>query len=1044
MRTILILILASIQASLYTTETYAWQETQAEIVPGGDLRWAPRPFAFRAGPTTRYIDFDNGSDDAPGTREQPWRRHPWDPEVAGRSRAHSGPATFIFKRGVVYRGRLSAPAMDGSAGEPSRLTSDPSWGSGDAIVCGAAPVTGWLEERHRDMPTDGAIWSSRIDWQPRRVWIRATDGALQRLTLARTPNWKSAPDDMRAGWWEWENPQWWTGANKVSHAGKRMHIGIDARHLDGPPELYRDALVWTEYAIMMGSPYATRVEGYDAQRKGLIFQGPWWGDGEQTVTGNRYYLEDKPQFLDEDGEYWFEPAGKGGTLYVRLPAGVNPAAITIEAARHSTLVSTGSMHHLEISGLVFQAGNTHWDLTARSFVDPEVESAGIRLLGSGSDIRIANCRFEHLTGGVRLRAPKDDQTLKNATISDCDFADLDRFGIFVGNSSRWGKAEGPFSHVEEISILRNRLTRIGLRGGRDCHGHVIVTEFPASQHIAGNIVAQVGGAGIFAFGGKGSGQLHDVPLSRSLIHHNKVSDTMLMTNDWGGIETWQGGPHYLWSNISVNPGGYWHWSARNMDPRKPESIDYGTARQGYAFYFDGSFKNWVFNNIAIGGSSTIGDPRSNACAFMEVIGFQNAFFNNTAWRFNAGHRRQHPRAGRDLILGNIYQDMSMWNLALTKPRGTEDANAYQMKNGEGKDFNIPSMAIGANVFAGTTRAFGAFDELGTRHGSMAEFAVAFAARKAKRADIGISQDGAVLADPAAGDFRPAASSPAVDSGVRVFVPWSLAATVGEWHFTLNVHDPDSVIDEHWYMTPYYAGREDYWKTPRNHLHGTGLAITDYIAGPLEDWTNGALRLAAGTTLVVPGADRPPYSYSIGKETRTAPADVQASADVSTDDLLIEAYLRTTQRDGSIVAKLGRCGYAFELADGRPRLRLRIDGTDALVATATQALADGAWHHIIVEADRDGAPAIYIDGQAVQVEKSGVMPTASLSDQADLRVGGLAMDIDFLRLARSTLAGSRTSIDELYAWQTNGPHLRDFAGRPPIGSRRDAGALESAR
>jgi hypothetical protein len=163
------------------------------------------------------------------------------------------------------------------------------------------------------------------------------------------------------------------------------------------------------------------------------------------------------------------------------------------------------------------------------------------------------------------------------------------------------------------------------------------------------------------------------------------------------------------------------------------------------------------------------------------------------------------------------------------------------------------------------------------------------------------------------------------------VPWSLAATVGEWHFTLNVHDPDSVIDEHWYMTPYYAGREDYWKTPRNHLHGTGLAITDYIAGPLEDWTNGALRLAAGTTLVVPGADRPPYSYSIGKETRTAPADVQASADVSTDDLLIEAYLRTTQRDGSIVAKLGRCGYALELADGRPRLRLRIDGTDALVA-----------------------------------------------------------------------------------------------------------------
>jgi len=115
-----------------------------------------------------------------------------------------------------------------------------------------------------------------------------------------------------------------------------------------------------------------------------------------------------------------------------------------------------------------------------------------------------------------------------------------------------------------------------------------------------------------------------------------------------------------------------------------------------------------------------------------------------------------------------------------------------------------------------------------------------------------------------------------------------------------------------------------------------------------------------------------------------------------------------------------------------------------VATATQTLSDGAWHHVIAEADRDGVPAIYIDGQAVRIEISGVMPTASLANEADLHVGGLAMDIDFLRIARSTLAGSRTSIGELHAWQADGPQLRDFAGRTPTGSRRDAGALETAR
>ena len=40
---------------------------------------------------------------------------------------------------------------------------------------------------------------------------------------------------------------------------------------------------------------------------------------------------------------------------------------------------------------------------------------------------------------------------------------------------------------------------------------------------------------------------------------------------------------------------------------------------------------------------------------------------------------------------------------------------------------------------------------------------------------------------------------------------------------------------------------------------------------------------------------------------------------------------------------------------------------------------------------------------------------------------LAVDLDFLRLALSSLAGSKTSIQELHAWQFHGPQYRDFAG-----------------
>ncbi len=44
------------------------------------------------------------------------------------------------------------------------------------------------------------------------------------------------------------------------------------------------------------------------------------------------------------------------------------------------------------------------------------------------------------------------------------------------------------------------------------------------------------------------------------------------------------------------------------------------------------------------------------------------------------------------------------------------------------------------------------------------------------------------------------------------------------------------------------------------------------------------------------------------------------------------------------------------------------------------------------------------------------------------------------MSLGTLADARTSIEELYAWEFNGPFLRDFAGRAPEG-KRDAGALE---
>ncbi len=125
---------------------YDWQKQQATVLPDGDLEWTPHPFVYEAGNDVRYIDFENGDDTSDGlSAGTPWKHHPWDPQATANAAGASGIRTYVFKRGVIYRGSLNAKES-GEPGNPVRLTSDPSWGSGEACIYGSVPFTsGWIQ-----------------------------------------------------------------------------------------------------------------------------------------------------------------------------------------------------------------------------------------------------------------------------------------------------------------------------------------------------------------------------------------------------------------------------------------------------------------------------------------------------------------------------------------------------------------------------------------------------------------------------------------------------------------------------------------------------------------------------------------------------------------------------------------------------------------------------------------------------------------------------------------------------------------------------------
>lgn len=1021
---------------LVAAESWDWQHDYATVSPSGDLSWAPEPFTFAVGETVRYIDYENGDDGNPGTKAKPWKHHPWDKQAGGQAKAGvHGPVSYVFKRGVIYRGSLKGAAQ-GRPGDPVRLTSDPSWGTGEAVIAGSIAITGGWQRGGdglpKDVPDRDRIWSVELPKgvAPLNVW--SVDGeTITRLYVARIPNWTYGDDDtdnIKASWFRSERR-----GEITKLKGKQKNLLYLDNSLPKDPAFYEGANIYSEWGPVMGTAAPEPIEQYDQKKHAVVSHGFFPQGTKRMFGGQRYYLDDNPRYLDEGGEFWFASSGSNkGRLYLRLPGDADPNTMRIEVAERTTLIDLQRVEHLVISGLDFRFTNMPERKVWPWMTKPEV----ISLQGTGQDIRISNNTFYHVNAAVVMEAKGPQDQLDDIVISDNDIRYTDNGGIGVREGSPEDKIGPPYGRLGDVALLRNNIYHAGMCMERMSHGHCVSINGAKTAHIAGNILHRTGGWGISVRPGKGSGVAGDLPFTRYIIHQNKVVDAMLFSNDWGAIESWQGGPAYIFNNVVGNPVGYM-WG--------------GKRRFAHAYYLDGAFKNYHFNNIAWAESSTPDDHEASASAFQEIHSFQNTWFNNTVYNFLNGSRRQKPDAGRDKFLGNIFQDIGQYVFRHTDSKNT-DPNAHDAGQ-QGEEFAYETNAYAQNVFYDIAGMIGNFHAQGGDFKEVEAMAAALAREHTMASGVGVMAQKSPLRNAAEHDFRPASGSAAIDRGVRVFVPWALSGVVGEWNFTINRKDPGEVIDEHWYMTDYYGQRTDYHATPRYPLHGQGISSANYIKGELEDWVEGALELDGSKQYLVIGHATlaEPIRYEVGKkkkEKRVAQGPDKRTVEMYDNNFLIEAFLRTNDKDGVIAQKLGKdAGYALDISGGQLRLRLRNGGKDFYSLVGGQ-ISDGKWHHVLVDVDRNQGATIYLDGKAVSGKPSGSMATALLANTADFQVGGgpgaehLAATIDFLRVAQGTLTDAHTSIEELMAWQFDGPQLRDFSGRQATGAGRDAGAIEA--
>ena len=1037
------------------TAQWPWQEQQAKVLPSGDLQWAPQPFAFKASGSIRYIDFDSGNDASDGlSRKEPWKHHPWDPNATGQAKDCKGPHTYVFKQGVVYRGELDANES-GTQTAPIILTRDPSWGTGPAVICGSEIVQGWKQGADNKLiPEPEKVWYVDLDWAPRNVWMAGKDGVVTRITLARTPNWQiTDPDDIKSEWWTWKNPNK-PFDNYTTIDGQRRHLAFDKTQINTnkPQDYYEGAIVWTTKGWVMGNPFPARVLAADRENGSLTFAGQWGGEpAYKIIRGCQYYLEDKPQYLDGPGEFWFDKKGKGGRLYLRLPEDQDPDRAHIEVARRIHMIDSRGMSHIRVRGLTFRFANVYWNLIAApywvSHESLDVQPGCVRLLGSGTDNAVSHCTFEHVHKGVRLKAMEREDTIDEVTVADNIFSDADSGGVELADSTTYGDVAPPMGQLHGVRVLRNQFDHIGMRPDLFSQGVALEVEYAETAEVAGNMFARICAQGIDVHGAKASGAATDRPFTRILVHHNKAIDTLINVDDFGGIETWQGGPAYVYDNISGNPGGYRSWD-HELNPNSE-------CRFGHAYYLDGAFKNYYFNNIAWGKSKGPTGKLANTSAFQEIISYQNTFFNNTLYNFVRGSRRQAPQAGRVKFLGNIWQSMGLHVFRDADPARTAQAGNEADAGPRREEFAIDTDAYARNVFYDTGQSFGVFEPSGRWHQTLEAFRSALESYHPLAAQVGAMAGQAPLRDAAAHDFRPSANSIARGLGAKVFVPWSLYETVAEWNFYPIPGDPTRILDEHWCMSPYYTGRDDYYKLPTYPLTGVNITLKDYQDGPLENWTSGALHFNGNnqygvlTNAVICRAVDLDARGRNENVKRTVGGAELSSPQIHTSSFLIEIFFKTTrgQRDGTLIQKISDAGWELEV-NGAGGITLMAKSGSAIARLASRkAINDGQWHHVIAEADRKaGTFTIYVDGKR-DIDGPGIGEVVSLANDADLYVAGtpqgnyLSGAIDFLRIARGTLADSKTTIEELYAWEFNGPFLDDFTGHRRPANGGYAGAID---
>ena len=400
-----------------------------------------------------YVSVNEGSDNNPGTLEQPWKH-------VSKAVEFLQPGDKCIIRGGTYNEEVVISGLMGKADGPIVFQSYP---DERVVFDGTTSIEGDWEKY------DDNIYSLKLDFD---VWQLFVDGEM--MINARWPN---------AFWYDmsvFDYKRWGFSSSESTY---NLKEGTGVMIDNGTQNLAKSGINATGAIAILNIGQWLTWAGIVTEHKpgsaSFTYSVPAKPLAVHFIAKNvRYFLEDKLEFLDAPTEWYFDPTER--KVYIWLNDSTDPGKHDIHGKTSTyAFVISNSSAHITLSGIsffgttVFISGTSRLNDVSNIRLDScyfSYPSYSTRALGS---VAIPNTTTIYYYGALELNAG-------NFTVFNCTFEYAD------GQTIRYRGADGVFEnniwryndftcvgdgHLFESQGVRDKFIRNIVHSNGPCEGY---------------------------------------------------------------------------------------------------------------------------------------------------------------------------------------------------------------------------------------------------------------------------------------------------------------------------------------------------------------------------------------------------------------------------------------------------------------------------------------------------------------------------------------------------------------------------------------------